>query len=50
MSKNKAKKIAGRSRKDAREEEQGKKVMNYVIGGMAVLFVIIFLYATIMMG
>lgn len=50
MSKNKLKKEAGRARKAAREEEQGKKVMRYIIGCMAILFVILFLYATIMMG
>lgn len=50
MSKNKDKKMANRARKAARDEEQGKKVVNIIFGGLVALAVVFLLYYTIMMS
>lgn len=49
MSKNKDKKIAGRARKNAREEQQGKNVVNAIFGVLIVLALAFLLYATVVM-
>lgn len=45
MSKNKAKKIAGRARKDAREEQQARTVVNSILGVLIVFALALMLYA-----
>lgn len=47
MSKNKSKKIAGRARKDAREEQQGKTVVNSIFCVLIALALAFLLYATL---
>lgn len=50
MSKNKDKKNAFRARKDAREEQQGKTVVNAIFGVLVALALAFLLYATVIMG
>lgn len=49
MSQNKAKKIAGRARKDARDEKQAKLVVNSIFAVLVALALAFLLYATVVM-
>lgn len=49
MSKNKDKKVAGRARINAREEQQGKNVVNAIFCVLVALALAFLLYATLIM-
>lgn len=46
----KAKKLAGRARKEAREEQQGKNVVKYIFGALIAAAVIFAGYICVLMG
>lgn len=50
MAKNKGKKEAFRARKNAREEQQGKTVVNAICGVLIALALAFVLYACFLMG
>ena len=50
MSQNKAKRDANRARREAREEQEGKKVVNIIFGVLIVLAIAFLVYFTMMMG
>jgi len=50
MSKNKSKKLAGRARKEAREEKQAKTVINWIAGVLVVLALALAIMYAAMMG
>lgn len=50
MAKNKDKREAFRARKNAREEQQGKNVVNAIFGVLVALALAFLLYVTIIMG
>lgn len=50
MAKNKGKREAYRARKNAREEQQGKTVVNAIFGVLVALALGFLLYATLIMG
>lgn len=49
MAKNKGKREAFRARREAREEQEGKKVVNVIFGVLIALALAFTLYATVIM-